>query len=607
LRSHWVHALVVLAAVAFGGLARAGTAEWGLPYQLHVDEKGFVVWEALAMEHRGLTEEDWRPRIDTYGPLLLDVVVAMKWWWLGGREHAERVARRYPDGFLYSQLAFGHGSDAAFFAPELFRVLRWLVALLGTLAIGLLEAAAWMLQGPRAGAYAAVLCAACVGLVQVGHFYTAEALLLPEIALFLFACAWIARGGGLAPAALAGAAIAAIVTTKLPGVLVLGALPLAIGADDPFPDAPGRDAELGRIVRRSVRALWSIRFLVAIAVAAALVYWIRPWTFEEIPDDVPGNRRGLTVLAAEFTEHDYTFYDWRFTYRGTTPFLYYVTHVLPYALGAPALAAALFGLARGVVRLRPLDRITLAAAIPTFLFVGAFGVKTIRYVLPALPGLLLAASALLADFAERPRDAPWWRSIVRRVAAPAALAYTVAYGAAWTLMFTEPDPRVRAAHYVAERARPGDVVVVEAEASYTAPLGTNDERVGTEPGLRPPVRVERLWQDRPTGEPAVRAHTEARLRDARFVVLGDFYIRRATHPDAPTKAPNVSAFYARLRSGELGFTRVATFRPEPTLGPIVWDESDAEILCTSFDHMGVEIYERTLPAAPPPLPSLRDL
>ena len=58
-------ALVVAASVVVGGVARVGSAGWGLPYLLHVDEKGFVLWEVAAVEWRALRQDDWRPRTTT--------------------------------------------------------------------------------------------------------------------------------------------------------------------------------------------------------------------------------------------------------------------------------------------------------------------------------------------------------------------------------------------------------------------------------------------------------------------------------------------------------------------------------------------------------------
>ncbi|MFW6050119.1 MAG: hypothetical protein ACODAU_03025 [Myxococcota bacterium] len=587
---------VVLACTVAGGAARMGTAGWGLPYQLHVDEKGFVVWEAVYAEWRGLMRGDWRPRINTYGPLVFELVLATKWATMGGIERAREVAAQFQDPAGYLRGAFGHLGDAPFHWPDLYLRLRLLVGLLGAVAVALLAAAAWRLEGPRAGAWTAAMAASAVGLIQVGHFYTAESLLVVELCMLLHACARLATGGGWGSAVYAGVATGLIAATKVPGLLLLAAVPVALAAPAPSASAARwRDAarEAGRA---TLRALVSGRFLAVVGVGLAVAALFNPWALFEPQayfGEVAGNRSGLGVLRTHFTETEFGFYDWRFVYNDTTPFVYHLRRVLPYAIGTPLLLASGVALVSGARRLRPVDRLALAATLPTLLLIGAWGVKTIRYALPMVPGLLLAAGPALARW-----SVPEGTGAVRRLGVPliawGTAAYTVAYGLAFTLMFTEPDPRVAAARFITERAQPGDVVVVEAEPSYTAPLGHDHDLVGVAPDLRPDVRVRRLWTTRPPPE-RVDAHVQRRLRAARFVVIGDWYRRRAEHPRAP--APH-RRFYEALRGGDMAFERVATFRPEPHLGPLRWSEDDAEILAVSFDHMGIEVYERTEATGP---------
>jgi hypothetical protein len=443
-----------------------------------------------------------------------------------------------------------------------------------------------------------------VGLLQVSHFFTSDALVVFELAMLVHASALFARGGGLSVSVYAGVAAGLLAATKMPGLAALPAVVLAIGADDPFPTARTREAELGRIVRRTARALVSPRFLLTILVGVAVLRVIHPWLFTDPHAyfyDVPQNRSGLWHIRVHLQETEFDFYDWRFTFNDTTPFLYHLTHPLVYALGAPLLVASFVALGIGFFRLRPIDRIAIVVALPTLFLVGNWGVKTIRYVMPMVPGLLLAAGPMLARATERVKDAPRSRHVVRRVLAWLVVGWTVAYGVAFAWMFTEPDSRVLAGHYVAEHAAPGDIVVVGPESAYTAPLGTNDDIVGVEPGLHPNVRVRKLFEGRPSGRD-LGAHLDRVLADARFLVLDDFYLRRAAHPAIREKAPEHATFFDALLSGRTGYRRVATFRRRPTLGPFAWDESDDEILAVSFDHVGVEVWEREGPFVSPLAP-----
>jgi hypothetical protein len=606
-RARTISIAVLLTAVLFGGAARLASADWGLPYTFHPDEKGFVVWETITTEWRGLVEDDWRPRINTYGPLLYETAIALKWLTFGGPESARAVASRFPDGWRYLLGAFDHGqtTTASYDFRDWFLTLRLFSALLGSLSILLLGLAAWKLEGPRAGAFTAVLAAACVGLLQVSHYFTSDALVVFELAMLVHASALFARGGGLSVSVYAGIAAGMLAATKMPGLAALPAVVLAIGADDPFPTARTREAELGRIVRRTAGALVSPRFLLTLLVGVAVLRVIHPWLFTDPHAyfyDVPQNRSGLWHIRVHLQETEFDFYDWRFTFNDTTPFVYHLTHPLVYALGTPLLVASFVALGVGFFRLRPIDRIAIVVALPTLFLVGNWGVKTIRYVMPMVPGLLLAAGPMLARATERAPGAPFSKHVVRRGLAWLVAGWTVAYGVAFVFMFTEPDSRVAAGHYVAEHAASGDVVVVGPESAYTAPLGTNDDIVGVEAGLRPDVRVRKLFEGRPAGRD-LGGHLDRVLADARFLVLDDFYLRRAAHSAIRDKAPEHARFFNALLAGRMGFRRVATFRRRPTLGPLVWNEDEDEILAVSFDHVGVEVWERTgvfqNPLAPP--------
>lgn len=592
-----VCAAVLALAVLAGGAARVGTAGWGLPYAFHPDEKGFVVWEAMYAEWRGLEQGDWRPRINTYGPLVYEIAIGVKWLVFGGPARAAEVTARHSSPWEYVRDAFGHTGEAPFSWPMLLWSLRLVSALLGSGAILLLGLAGWKLQGPRTGAWAGVLAASSVGLIQVGHFYTSEALLVFALSMWLHACAWLARGGRWPVSIYAGLALAALAATKLPGLATGLALPVALAASHPSDPHEGSPPWVRQLGRNLLASFGSGRLWLALGIAALAYAGINPWIVTEPQaylHDVPDNRNALW-MASLMEQTEFGFYDWRFPYNDTTPYLYHLTRTLPYALGWPALATAVTALLFGLHRLRPLDRIALGTTLPVLLLVGDWGVKTIRYILPVVPGLVLAAASLLEQGSQLPARAVGVRRFMRPALCWGVGAWTVLYGVAFTAMFTEPDPRIAGARWIAEHAEPGSVVVTEPAASYTVPLGGNRENVGVQKDLQPEVTVRELWDTRPRGKQAIADHLDRRLADARYLVLGEFFIRRATHPAAQRRAPHHHRIYEALRQGQAGFERVATFPRSPRLGPLRWDEDDAELLSVCFDHMEVEIYERTGP------------
>lgn len=582
-------AIVIVMATVLGGAARLSSADWGLPFAFHVDERKFVLEEAMATEWRGLRRNDFRPNITTYGPVLYEAAIATKWMFEGGVERAAEIAARYTSESHYLDGAFGHDGERPFRWPVLLHRLRILSALLGSAVIVLLGCAALRLEGPSAAAMTAIATAACVGLIQVSHFYTAEAWLVFAVALVLHALSGLASGGGTRWAVYAGAGLALAAASKPPGVLVGAAVPVALAAR-------AGATSWADWWRLSWKSSTSREFLVTAASTLFVLAILNPWLVFQPWDyfaSSQGARSGWKVLGTHLQQGGFDFYDWRFTYNDTTPLGYHLTVLLPYALGGGVLAGAAAGLLWGLRRRTKLGLIAAAAALPSLLFVAPWGVKSIRFVLPVLPPLLiLSGSALAAAWTLAPSRG--WARIGLRTLATGILLHGVAYGSAFTAMFREEDPRIRAARFIGEQARAGDVVVVEPDASYTAPLGTNDENVGVHAEIRPPVEIRRLWGNRPP-DGRVKRHLESTLGSARFLVVGEWYRRRGLHPSAHVRAPAQHVFYRALVAEETGYERVASFRPMPRLGPLVFDESGAEVLSVCFDHMPIEVYERVGP------------
>jgi hypothetical protein len=394
-------------------------------------------------------------------------------------------------------------------------------------------------------------------------------------------------------AAYAGLAIGLVLATKMTGALVALLVPWALWARR---DGPWRGAV--------VRACTSRFTWVAVVSALATFGLLCPWAAREGPayfTGASGPSSGAYMLRSLY-ERDFGWYDWRFTYNGQPRGLPFLTSLLPYVLGGPTVVVGIAGL---FVADRRVRAIAWGALLPTALFVSGWTVLTVRYALPLAPALLITAASVLAR--ARPTWAPsWpWRShepapsaLLGPALVAVVLAASLARGLAWTLMFAEEDPRALASRWIAAHAADGDVVVTEADLSYTAPLGNDDEQVGAVPWAMPRLVVRRLFRGNELGS-AVPPHLERVLRDARYLVISDWLLRRGLHPEAERRASAHARFYRALVAGTTGFEEVARFDRQPTLGPLVWDESGEEQLAVCFDHCPVRIYERTGPLTLP--------
>ncbi len=578
-------ALVSLA-ILVGAIARLWTAHWGLPFRYHVDELGFVMWVAAHAEWSGFVHGSFEPTVTTYGPLVYELAIAVKWL-VSGTHDAALAARTVGDGWAYLTLLEDPARTPLTLTAWI-AVMRDVSAGIGVLTVLVLARATRRLAGPEAAAIVAWLAALAPGLVQVSHFYTPDGLLLFFEVLVLDAASLLIERPSAARASYAGLAVGLVLATKMTGGLVALLVPWALfvrRVDGPDVTSVGALA----------RACAS-RFTWVAALASVLVYAaFCPWPFMRGPSyftEGGGPTSGAFMLRTLY-ERDFGFYDWRFAYLDATRGASFLTSLVPYAIGLPATIAALAGLAVAERRTR---LVALGLLLPTSALVAGWSVITIRYALPLLPPLLLAAAAGLARLASRSRTACAPRS-ARHARAAAALVIalvlvpSLARGLAWTLMFSEEDPRTLASRWIGEHARDGDVVVVENEPPYTAPFGHADPYRGELPFAMPRVRVERLFDGNELGD-AVPPHLARRLSNARYLVVSRWMASRAETHAALERAPLHARFYRALFAGETGFAPVARFERHPTLGPLAWREDDEEQLAVCFDHCPITIFER---------------
>jgi hypothetical protein len=536
---------LVLSAVVLAGLAlRVRGLDWGLPWALHIDERLFVVAQAIQLE-RSLVAADGvpDPAISSYGILPLWLLV---------------IARK-----LFLPWAAAGDGPPVFGDPFAATVLiaRWISALWGTATI--LLAARWARRwGAGSGLAPAALVAGFPALVQASHFGTVEAPLVGLMAAGMLAAERLAERPGAARAAAAGVLLGLCVSVKAPGAVL--ALPMLHAARAGAAD--------GR-VRRAV---------IVIGVAAALALLLNPGLLA--PRD-PGERTGEHMTLAGNLSRAYSgeFHDWTLPYADDLPVWTELTRVLPYAVGIVPELLALAGLAVVARRRSPCDVRLLLLLLPILALVFPARVKTVRFLLPAVvPLAILASEAVFAI---------GWRA--PRLGAPLAVAVcalTLLHGAAFSAVFVPPDSRVAAARWLDENAGPRDIVVVEDPPGYGPPIGSPSGGIP-----RPALRYEILWRGfyaihERLDDDARRGHIEDVLRRADILVLSEGHREEFTTAGL---RPVEAKFYADLDAGNLPFEKVRVFKTYPRLGPLVLPDDGAEVLMRIFDHPRIEIWRRT--------------
>jgi hypothetical protein len=150
-------------------------------------------------------------------------------------------------------------------------------------------------------------------------------------------------------------------------------------------------------------------------------------------------------------------------FEGTGPgWTYHLLSNLPYALGVPLLLLALAGTGRMLARRRPADVVLLSFGLGYFALIGFSEVRFLRYVLPIVPVLAVAAAEAVATL--RARSAP-----AAGVAAGVALTWCALLTAQQAAALLAPDPRRAAADWMMEHVPSGAIVALTHEPWFFTP------------------------------------------------------------------------------------------------------------------------------------------
>lgn len=457
---------------------------------------------------------------------------------------------------------------------------RAISALMGVLLIGLVFHLGNALHGPHTGALAAFLMAVCPGHIQQSHYYTVDPALAFWATLALLLMLRLPCGDWrpyLACGILCGLAAG----TRLIGVYL--ALPFAlihlfprIFAQQPVPQLP-----FGQRLRELPYKHIGIAAGAGIAVLLVCEPFLllNPQHYFDT-SDIRMFAPSVQVARGELLRV-WTLYD-----LNTAPYLFYITHLLRYALTIPLEIAGLAGIGLALWKRPAPALVILSWLVPYFLLVGGLHTKPVRYVAPMLP-LLIALGAwacVLLGQALRTR----WPSPVAAVlpglitgliAAPHGLAVARTYGL--------EDSRIQAARYVAEHIPEGSRVLVE-HGGFPSAWMAPENRYRRETTDGSYYIASKNWA---TYSSHID-HFKKRVTDADWIILvEENHLRQFS--SAPGYFPIASEIYRRLDAEELGFHRVARFKNHPSVGPWTRNEHNAEPTITAFDRPAVSIFRRT--------------
>lgn len=562
---------MALALVTLAGAAlRTYGLDWGIPYHFHADEMLALRGAELLRNAPDTAAQSTRFFVYPVLPKrLLGVIVDL-------------------DARLHRPLDLNQPSDAG----RLVILGRAVSAALSIAVIPLAFFTAQRLAGRGAGLLAATLVAGTVILIRNAHFFTNDTPLTFFCALTLFAVVLMVDDGRPRAYVLAAVALGAAISTKYTGAFLV--LPLAVA----LWLAPGRPP---RHAPQSAWGGWIARGALPFALAGVLFLAINPLVLK-YPDKF---RQDVSqeIIATNFSEAGPV---WTAQFADVSVRPYWFTNLLPWGLGP---AFALWGLAGVCWLLWRRDRPGLAVASYAIAYYAVASNTTtpfMRYTLPLVPALAVAAAVMSADLLARPGSRRW---------AVAGTAIVVAVTWLWALayinVYRSEDVRLQAARFISQRIDPGAHILVE-PSHNVPPMGSYFERpqfymdyVGWGPDTKRDdtyvlhtLDVYEYLYDVSVPPDEKRRYIRDRLALADYIVLDDTFHEFYEHLHGPEHA-SVREYYRDLFAGRLDFRLMRAFHVRPSiLGFEIHDET-AEMTFTLFDHPDVFVFMRNPDADDP--------
>lgn len=479
-----------------------------------------------------------------------------------------------------------HGRDERSFARDLViarqlaactDVVTLLLVMLLALESGLSKQAA-VLAG---GLYALTPLA-----LQHAHFFVVDPFATVAVTAALAAACWRLRTGGYGAAVAGGAVVGVAVACKV--TMLIAALPVGLAvvvspwlaAGDHCPRRRWRRALDGALVA-GVSSLVVFRL-------------VHPYAFRGpgLLDVALDGRWWHGLLAAAAQQRAAYDAPWAWQWIGRSPW-FLLANLGRWALGPPLAAAVVVGAGWavwcGLRRGEPRRLVAPAWVVLVVVVVALSNVKSIRYVLPAVPAMAVVAGGLLADLTAA-RGVR--RKLVGLTVAMAVMVGTLGYGGAIVALHRGEHPRLAATRWVRNHVPPAAVIVNESAFDEPVPCiawidGGYHDSFGE--GRYRDLRLE-----------LERPDSTVKLRRMVSVLTGaDWLVISSQRFEAPItrlrdRFPMTSAYYDELLAGRLGFEMVRTFECRPHwLGLVAMDDSRAEEAWRVMDHPRVQVFRKT--------------
>lgn len=549
------------ACLRFYGLSK------GAPYHhFHIDEH--FVFVGADLLRQGMREAALSQKFFMYGPLPMHLVNIVR---TAYESIAGSLTLSEPqDGTMYMLLG------------------RSISAILGTATIPLVFVIADRVAGRVGGLVAAGLLACAVLHVRDSHFFTVDISMVFFCVLTWVASVAIADRAKASAYVVAGIGLGAAVACKYNAIFLV---PLIIGAHACSPSTPRSRRPMAAWGRW---ALWAAAPLV---IGGAVFLLLDPMVLlfhEKFRGDVSDQISAPLLGASQPL--------WNANFRDVQPQLYWFMNLLPWGIGP---AWTIWGLAGVGWLLTRKTRLALAvAAYPLAYYAVAGQTVTpfMRYSLPLIPGLAVAAGILSGDLSKHPR----WRRI-SLIATVVVVGATTLYAAAYMAIYAAPDIRLQASNMVHTIVPKGASILVE--PSHNVPptgrylaepdfykdyvqWGTHMTRADYY--VVHTLDVYRYLYDATVHPSLKQQYIQRRLARADYILMDDTFLELYEHLSGSDHEV-VRQYYKDLFDGRLGFQLVLHLKTTPSLLGLSIDDEPAEFTFTLFDHPEIFLFRRTQP------------
>ncbi|GIW61246.1 MAG: hypothetical protein KatS3mg089_0098 [Patescibacteria group bacterium] len=209
-----------------------------------------------------------------------------------------------------------------------------------------------------------------------------------------------------------------------------------------------------------------------------------------------------------------------------------------------------------------------------FAYVGAWYAKFIRYMVPIIPFLLIAASVSLAWIQQKFK-------ILGIIIFVFFLTINIIWAVAFSSIYVREQTRISASKWIYEHISPGSKILTEHwDDGLPIPLGNK---------LPDQYQIRQLTIYEPDNASKIEYYArELSQADYIFITTRRLY---GTLLHLPKKYPITQRYYQLLFSGELGYQKIAEFSSYPQILGIVINDDLTEETFQVYDHPKVLIFK----------------